>query len=357
MRLICAYSGIEFSSTYFGGIKGFTSVHPVFELPTKTLLARSADFFRSETTPEERRLHFLALLNSSGLIEWRSYATPPNQLILQHFESLCKALSWLDLYQYDARLSRRVGPAFPKCVITQETRSLSNIKYWIQAWEDAKEYYEHGSRRETLSKRIERRERALTKLINDASKNPEAFSWTLAQWAADSTDFPTNQQVRVKKADKSDPESTDTVITLRDYWISILTNKNIYDIRESDLQDLEEYLTENLEHGSIYAFNVLELVRGKLRKQSKSLGFGDLFTQEQLKAINARTDSGATFSIIPTDTVEQANVLNIASTAPSKEPSKVDYPTHFEYLKARAKWMIAQSIKSTKPAKDEGSLI
>lgn len=353
MRLICAYSGVEFSTTYFGGIKGFTSVHPIFELPAKSLLSRAPEFYLPSTTPEEKRLHFLALLNSSGLIEWRSYATPPNQLILQHFDALCKCIGWLDLYQYDAKHSRRIGPAFPKFAITQETRNLTNIKYWLEAWNDAREYYEHGSRRETLSKRIARREQALTKLINDASKNPEQFSWTLAQWAADSTDFPTNQKVRVKHADKTNPDSEDTIISLRDYWISILTNKNVYDIREQDLLDLEEYLTENLEHGSIYAFNVLELVRGKLKKQQTSLGFGDLFTPEQLKAINAASSTtGSLFSIIPTDTVEQANVLNIAATAPSKEPSKSEYPTHFEYLKARAKWMIAQNLKG-KP-KSEG---
>lgn len=344
MRLICAYSGVEFSATYFGGlkgIKGITSVHPIFELPTKFLLSRTHEFYKPDTFREERRLHFLALLNSSGLIEWRSHATPSDQTILQHFESLSKCLSWLDLYQYDARLSRRIGPAFPKFAITQETRRLDNIKYWIQAWEDAREEYEHGTRRETLSKRIERRERALTKLINDSTKNPESFSWVLAQWAADSTDFPTNQKVRLKKADKSDPESVDVIITLREYWISILTSKNIYEVQEKDLIQLEEFLTENLEHGSIYAFNVLELVRGKLKKQANSLGFGDLFTPEQLKKINE-----SPFSIIQTDTVEQANVLAIASVAPTKEPSRANYATNFEYLKDRARWSISQSIKT-----------
>lgn len=340
MRLICAYSGVQYSTTYFGGIKGYTSVHPIFELPTKTLLGRTLDFFKQETTREERRLHFLALLNSSGLIEWRSIAAPSDQTILQHFESLNRTLAWLDLYQYDAKHSKRIGPAFPKFAITPETKSLSNIKYWLQCWDDARTTYEHGSRRESVNQRIQRREKALQKLIMDSSKNPEQFAWTLAQWAADSTDFPTATKVRLRKADKSDPESVDVIVTLRDYWIDILTNKNIYEVREEDLIHLEEFLTENLEHGSIYAFNVLELVRGKLKKQKASLGFGDIFTPEEIERINA-----SPFSIIPTDTVEQANILNIASTAPDREPSKRDYATHVEYLKARAKWMLSKSLK------------
>lgn len=340
MRLICAYSGVEFSTTYFGGIKGYTSVHPIFELPTKLLLNRIPEFYNPATPREERRLHFLALLNSSGLIEWRSFAAPSDQTVLQHFDALYKCLTWLDLYHYDAKASKRTGPAFPKFAITPETKSLSNIKYWIQCWNDARTEYDSGSRKESINKRILRREAALQKLIMDSSKNPEQFAWTLAQWAADSTDFPTNQRVRLRKADKSDPDSQDVVVTLRDYWIDILCNKNIYEVREEDLISLEAYLTDNLEHGSIYAFNVLELVRGKLKKQKASLGFGDIFSPEELERINS-----SAFSIIPTDTVEQANILALASTAPTREPSKRDYATNVEYLKARAKWQIAQNLK------------
>lgn len=349
MRLICAYSGVEFSTTYFGGLRDIKSVHPIFELSTKQLLSRTADFFKPETDRMERRLQFLALLNSSGLIEWRMHATPSDQTILMHFEKLSKCLSWLDLYQYDTKHSRRIGPQFPKFAITPETKSLHNIKYWLNCWEDAREEYEHGTRRETLSKRIERRERALQKLIMDSTKNPEQFAWTLAQWAADSTDFPINQHVRLRKADKSDPESEDTIITLREYWISILCNKNLYEVRQEHLLHLESYLTENLEHGSIYAFNVLELVRGKLKKQNASLGFDDIFSAEELQRIQE-----SPFSIIPTDTVEQANVLSIAATAPAKEPARAEYADNFQYLKARAKWQIAQSLKA-KQSKGEQS--
>jgi hypothetical protein len=340
MRLICAYSGVEFSTTYFGGIKGFTSVHPIFELPAKILLSRSIDFFKPETSRQERRLLFLALLNSSGQIEWRGMATPSDQVILQHFELLAHTIGWLDIYQYDIKHSRRIGPAFPKFVVSQETRNLSNIKYWLQSWQDSRDEYEKGTRRESISQRIARRERALTKLINDTSKSPEAFSWTLAHWAADATDFPENIKVRVKKADKSQGETEDSIITLRDYWISILTTKNIYEVREQDLVELEEHLTDNLEHGSIYAFNVLELVRGRLKKQKQSLGLGDIFTEEELLKIEQ-----SPFNIISTDTVEQANVLAIASTAPTVEPIRSLFTNNFTYLQARAKWQVSQSLK------------
>lgn len=340
MRLICAYSGVEFSTTYFGGLRDIKSVHPIFELPAKSLLNRTVDFYKEGTPRQERRLLFLALLNSSGLIEWSSFAAPTDQTILQHFETLAKTISWLDLYQYDAKLSRRVGPAFPKFSINPATKSLSNIAHWLEAWQDARVEYDSGSRRESINQRIARRERALTKLINDSTKNPEQFSWTLAQWAADATDFPTNIKVRVKQANKNDPGSEDTILTLRDYWIGILTNKNIYDVREQDLVELEDHLTDNLEHGSIYAYNVLELVRGKLKKQKASLGLGDIFSEEELRKINE-----SPFSIIETETVEQANVLTIASTAPKHEPVRALFKTNIEYLQAKARWNVAQQLK------------
>lgn len=339
MRLICQYSGVEFSASHFGGLK-FNSIHPIFELPPKMVLSRVADFYHPTTTKAEKRLLFLALLNSSGLIEWRSIAAPDDRIILQHFDVLAKTIGWLDVYQFDSKLSRRVGPAFPKFVISGDTKKLDNIKYWLQAWEDAREEYEHGSRRESINQRIQRREKSLTKLINDSSRSPEDFSWTLAQWAADATNFPENIKVRVRQADKNDPESEDHIITLREYWISILTTKNIYEVREQDLVELEEHLTDNLEHGSIYAFNVLELVRGKLKRQKTSLGFGDTFTDAQLEALN-----NAPFSIIKTDTVEQANILSIAATAQEKEPSRAMFKSNFDYLTARTKWQIAQQLK------------
>lgn len=339
MRLICQYSGVEFSASHFGGLK-FNSIHPIFELPPKMVLSRTADFYHPTTTKAEKRLLFLALLNSSGLIEWRSIAAPDDRIILQHFDVLAQTIGWLDVYQYDSKLSRRVGPAFPKFVISADTKKLDNIKYWLQCWEDARTEYEQGSRRESINQRIQRREKALTKLINDSSKNPEAFSWTLAQWAADATDFPENIKVKVRKHKVAEDGIEFDIITLREYWINILTTKNIYEVREQDLVELEEHLTENLEHGSIYAFNALELVRGKLKRQKSSLGFGDTFTDEQLEQLNS-----APFSIIKTDTVEQANILSIASTAQEKEPSRAMFKNNFDYLQARAKWQIAQQLK------------
>jgi hypothetical protein len=84
----------------------------------------------------------------------------------------------------------------------------------------------------------------------------------------------------------------------------------------------------------------MELVRGRISKQKTVLGFGDLFTPEQLKAIQ-----DSPFSIIPTDTVEQANVLAIAQTAPAKEPARSEYSSNIDYLKAKAKWIVAQQLK------------
>src|SRR3954462_12878917 len=107
MRLICQYSGVEFSATHFGGMR-YNSIHPIFEVPVGMLLKRIPDFFKPETTRAERRLHFLALLNSSGLIEWRSIAAPEDKTILNNFQQLADVMKWLDIYQYDHRLSKRI---------------------------------------------------------------------------------------------------------------------------------------------------------------------------------------------------------------------------------------------------------
>ena len=283
----------------------------------------------------EKRLLFLALLNSSGIIEWRSQAAPEDKTILQHFEYLAKTVSWLEMYSYDYKLSKRVGPAFPKFVISPETKKLDNLKYWLQSWENARVEYETGSKRESLNQRILRRERALTKLINNSAKEPEQFAWLLAQWAADSTDFPETVQVRTRKT----VDDSIQTLSLRDYWISILVNKNEYETDRTELEKLELFLVDNLDHGSVYAFNVLKLVRSKMEKQQSGLGLREIFTAEELQKIN-----DSPFTIV-TDTIEQENVLSIVSTAPSKEPARVNYVSNLEYLKDRAKWNLAQSMK------------
>ena len=318
MKLTCSYSGVEFSVTHFGGLKA-NSVHPIFELPTKSLLSRTVDFYRQETTSAEKRLLFLALLNSSSLLVWRSHAEPSEKIIVSYFEQLAKTIGWMDIYEVAA--GRRTGPAFPCFVINNETKSLSNIFHWLTAWKNARIEYEGGSKRESLTQRINRRERALDKLINDSNKSTQSYAWMLAHWAADATEFPENIQVRLT--------TSDVPITLREYWISLLCEKNNFALVGKDLEELEEHLIDNLEHGSVYAHAVLSLVREKRGFSENKLGL--------------TLDATASFTIL--DSVEQENRATIASIAPSREPARGEYANDVEFLTAKARWIIKQSMQ------------
>lgn len=330
MKFTCPYSGLEFTCTYFAGMRETPMTHPIFELPTKSLLARARDFHTNTITREERRLLYLATLHSSGMVEWRVSATPSDALILQSYQRLVHTMGWLCMYDYNAKLARRVGPAFPKFVISKDTRNLSNIAYWLDCWEDAKSDYESGMRRESTIERMKRRENSLLKLVRTPSKTQEDYAWLLAQWAADAAEFPTNIEVNIADSGK---------MSLKDYWILLMTDKNIYGHREQDYQELIEHLEDNLEHGSTYAHEVMKLVRGKLSRQKSSLGLGDIFNDEELEKL-----ANNPFTII-TDSIEKENVRNLAVDAPLTEPARANFKTLVDYLNARAKWLLSKQIR------------
>jgi hypothetical protein len=111
-----------------------------------------------------------------------------------------------------------------------------------------------------------------------------------------------------------------------------LKGVNIYSAKTVDLEELVEHMTEHLEHGSIYATATLKHCRMLLEKNKTGLNFG------------LGIDVDHPFTIIE-DSLEAHNKRLTAASAPAEEPLLHNYPTKLAFLRAKAAWNVAQSLK------------
>lgn len=316
-KILCAISGVEFSCEYLPiALHSREYAHPIFALPQKKLLGLYQKYRHAELDSTSAYLVFLAYLHSTDLIDWRVPAkrTPATEsLIANHFDSLVSVIE---------KMNRIKNPSlqFSQIAITSDTCTLSSVEYWIAAWEETYDEFTSSASTARQRKEIAELESRLEYLCKDANRNEVHFASRLAEWADKAGCFPrflTSYQGKQ--------------VPCNEYWKLIIrkcTNQeSIFQINASDLQELIEHCEENIDAGSIYGYNLFKILREGKEKQASFLGLGDF-----------------TFSLVPQDTsVESANKLSIISNAPDSEPQRIQYPSTFQYLKAKLAWDMKQN--------------
>src|SRR6476659_7008978 len=72
MKILCAYSSLEFNVDHFPGyLDSMESHHPVFDIPQKKLLCYTGKWASGALTLTDSYLLFLALLKSSDRVDFR----------------------------------------------------------------------------------------------------------------------------------------------------------------------------------------------------------------------------------------------------------------------------------------------
>lgn len=314
--------------------------HPIFSLSSHKLLALTSKWASASLSPIESYLLYLALLDSTELIEWRCAAqfhkTTPS-IVANNMESLVSIIGKIDLIRH---------PAFtlPRFAISQDTSTLENSRHWIEAWQECYKSWIDGyihSSHETR-RLLEVRELSLQKLLKTAYASPEAVASNLSEWAALAGNFPT---FSIAHPLSGRPVACD------EYWKSIIracaNEDRLWMLPKSDLLELIEHCEENVMHGTIYAHHLMRLLRDGVRKYDEYLGFGEY------QSANA----AASFTVLPTipshsieaaisSSVEDANLQALVNSAPSSEPKRSAYPSLFLYLKAKTRWDLAQKAQS-----------
>lgn len=325
MKVICAYSGIEFQVEHFPyHLSSSQSVHPVFEIPQKKLFSLLRKWSEQEFTPTDSYLYTLALLNSSELIHWYSAAkrTPfTAAIIAQNVEGLIRALLKLHTVPNPETV-------FPSFAITPETSGLQNLPHWIADWEQAYKDFKDGYRSAHDSRKLLQREAALQRLIKSPHAPIPKIASQIAAWAAQAGSFPSFLI--------SSPFHKGLQISCSDYWQTLIIrcakNENVYGLKTEDLQELLEHCEENIPHGSIYSNHLFTLLRKGLERNRDFLGTFSLGSYTLLEE-SAKND------------VEAANMLSIINAAPAEEPKRENFPSAFRYLQAKLRWDAAQKSK------------
>ena len=304
---ICAKTGLELTVTHFpySFNKGQIS-HPIFSLGTRELIALTPLWTGRKLTTIESSLMFLALLNSTGLVEFRTYARPAPEVVENNMESLLRITTWIYNVKHPALL-------MAKFAITQDTATLSNISHWMDIWFRCRKEFEDGYKEYQTARTKLIKESALEKLIKTPNKTPENYANSLADWAALAGNFPVSMITVNNKA-----------VSIKDYWKSIIklcgTKGNVWRIDTNDIQELLEHCEDRIDAGNIYANALFRLLRNALKRQD---GFMMMVDND--------------------NELERANIAAVVATAPTSLPIASDYATHIDYLRAKNAYNLAQS--------------
>lgn len=327
-KVLCAYSGINFTVEHFPiSLTSREACHPIFDVPQKRLLGYLGKWSAGELTQIDSYLLFLALLQSSGNVQFRVPVYRHdlmNSLVANNMEALARTV---------IKLNSVTNPhvVFPSFAITPETRGLLNIHHWIEAWRNEYQNFIDGYVSFSHSIRLVRRESALERMIKNPFKEQKDYASTLAEWAAEAGTFPVSQT-----------EVSGKQVALAEYWKRIIiacsNETGLYSIPIKDIIELLEHCEETIPIGSIFSNKLFSTLRRALDKQENFLG----------------TDRGnTTFQILGSDdTIEDANISAIVQRAPKEEPSAKQFPTKIAYLKALLSWRLAQ--KYAGPGSSDG---
>lgn len=323
MKILCSLSGIEFTCEHFPAYLSSREVsHPIFSLPQKKLISYLGKWAGSELTPTDSYLLFLAILNSSELVEFRVPASrdyTTDAMVAQNMEALAKIVS---------KLNAVTNPSvvFPRYAIGPETKFLTNVKHWIENWHQSYQDFQDGFSKEYESRKLITRESALERLIKNPHLPISAYASKIADWASVAGAFPEYLTLS---------PFTGLKISMSDYWKEIISKctreESLFSVPQVDIIDLLEHCETNISIGTIYSNALFKVLRHALERQKNFLGLGDMdLSRGKYQILSAD------------DTTETANLKAMIDSAPEFEPTPAQYPTKIAYLKAKLRFQMAK---------------
>lgn len=323
-RFTCGLSGIVCEVSHVPmNLLSREYAHPIFFLPKKRLLGLVSKAEAQELGEIDSYLLYLALFNSTDLVDFRVPAKYveklTTQIVSSNLTQLCEVVYKLDCIAV---------PSFqvPRFAVTPETATLQNSHFWIAAWDAAIEAFLEGNRRQIFAQDIAEIEERIYRYILNPNTKPQKYANALAVWAAKAANFPDFYV-----------DTSFGNMTCSEYWQLIIrkciNEKAIFDVPRSDIQELITHCEENLELGTVYSHSLLTLLRDGSTKQISYLGLGDLDAIDLDTPYTILEDSSS---------VMDANLISVFQVAPKEEPRRDNYPTEFEYQRARIRYLAAR---------------
>lgn len=311
MKIRCIKSGIVFEVSGFPGTT--TGIHPCFSMPIKKLW-HGISAWKSGTMPQvESYLLFLALADSTGLVEFHDSVDPSEstpQIVASQMPRLLRMIT---------TISTVTIPSFkpPRFSISRNALSsdLSSVSGWITDVMDYHGEYVAGSKRQALRAAAERKQAGLERLIRSTRISPIKYANQLASWASDAAAFPAD---------------------ISDYWKSLIvrchTDTDIVTIPKHDLIELLDHVTENLDAiGSVSSHHLFSVIQTGL---DTIIGFFSGF------AIITKESTADISEALLEEISQETN-----RTTTGKPPVRSDYKSDFAFLKAKMNYSISREGK------------
>jgi len=308
----CSISGLEFKTDHLSfSVCSQELAHPVFYLTQRQLEPLYVRYCNEESFPtKDAYLLFLAFLNSTGLVEWRTPAgfyEETEAIVANNFQFLVTTIQRMNTI-------RTPSVQFAKVSVSNESRYLKNVAYWITSWEETCDDYFAGGKREASKRELHEMEARLDYIIKDANRKETTLAANIAAWANKAASFP-KTPIRVGSE----------IMPKGKFWESIIrkcvNEESVFCVENSDLQELLDYCMENLELGSLYTYNLVQIIKRGMGAKEDLLGMGDF-----------------EYQILDQESVEQANLAVIIGNAGEREPSRKSFPSTFAYIKAKMAW-------------------
>lgn len=345
-RILCSISGVEYNCEHMQVyLTSRESHHPIFDIPTARLIQLTPRWIQGELSSTENYLLYLALFNSTGLMDFRVPATrtvDTASIIAQNMAPLASIVERI----WDSG-SIKVSEILhlPSFVITPDTKDLESSPDWIQIWNNCyKDYQDHYSTSTALEK-LNRQETILERYIRDHNKDISTYASRLANWAADAAKFYDENYTILNEHNQAE--------MLSSYWKRIIVacarTESIWDIPDGDLAELIAHCEETIYHGSIYAHTLMSLLRAGAERKKNFLDIGDIDIGQH----------GTSFRILDASaSVEDANKLALIDSAPLEAPIEKNYPNKLAFIRAKLNYNMKrdyeQSIAVQKKIDDEG---
>jgi len=326
MKAYCQYSGVPFSTVQFANLRQkqtIICIHPIFYADTPTLLDLYAAYEEGRIDSlADQRLLFLALLNKTSQVDWNCTADPAPATVAQNMKSLYHHICWLT----DLSTAKNINYRLPRFSINEGTKKLTTFRYWLDAWADAYEAYQRGYRSQVEQDKIESLEaklRELGPLSADRPRANTAFLKCLADWCAIAAAFPP---------------------AVSDLWKNILrceSNVEALDFLAADVDELEEWLVDNLETDAGYSYAAFRQVR-EVKAANAATGINDFYLMPVAGVAGTEDTTQWQMDLSNRSSTELANIQLMIEAAPLTAPNKADYPDSVSYSKAKARYVMAQ---------------
>lgn len=323
MQVICSYSNLPIYKTPYLLGCDLVDLHPIFRAKRKIIL--SPEFihkFVKATAFEEKKLIFLAVLNVTELVDFKVPAMPSLQVVERNFFKLHPLAEWLDHATYAYK--NAVG--FPNFVINHETQDLSSLSAWIESLEDIKTQLIKKDIDRDRAAWLSQKEDEIRKELGEATSLHRAFTPNLARWALDFAEMSKTDERYIK-------------------WVKILCSPLADSwVHEMDeLRDIEEFFELNLPAEHPQVISVMAQIRLLIKECKRGFREFAIFGNED------EDDEGGSFTILDDELGTGANLTKHLKNIPKDEPVLKNYPSRVEYLRASAKWKLAQ-MQLSKPA-------